>query len=145
VDRAALDFAIAHGIEHGGWCPLGRLAEDGGIPERYHLHETATSDPAERTELNVADSDATVIIVRDLPLAGGTLLTEQAAQRYQRPLLIVPEVPDVEHAAHSVAAFLDRNGVKTLNVAGPRESEAPELSRFVEALLLGVFSKRKNG
>ena len=35
VDRAALDAAIAAGIPHGGWCPRGRLAEDGRIPERY--------------------------------------------------------------------------------------------------------------
>ena len=29
VDRGALDAAIALGLDHGGWCPLGRLAEDG--------------------------------------------------------------------------------------------------------------------
>ncbi|WP_199533123.1 YpsA SLOG family protein [Solidesulfovibrio fructosivorans] len=28
VDRAALDFALAHGIRHGGWCPRWRLADD---------------------------------------------------------------------------------------------------------------------
>jgi len=26
ADRAALDFAIEHGIPHGGWCPRGRFA-----------------------------------------------------------------------------------------------------------------------
>ena len=29
ADRAALDFALDHGIPHGGWCPRGRMAEDG--------------------------------------------------------------------------------------------------------------------
>jgi hypothetical protein len=40
VDRAALDWAIQRGIPHGGWCPRGRRAEDGRIPERYRLRET---------------------------------------------------------------------------------------------------------
>jgi len=34
ADRAALDFAIEHGIPHGGWCPKGRLAEDDCIDAR---------------------------------------------------------------------------------------------------------------
>lgn len=43
VDRAALDAAIALGIEHGGWCPQGRIAEDGVIPADYQLREAARS------------------------------------------------------------------------------------------------------
>jgi hypothetical protein len=41
ADRAALDWAIEHGIPHGGWCPAGRKAEDGTIDPRYQLKETA--------------------------------------------------------------------------------------------------------
>ena len=37
ADRAALDWAIEYEIPHGGWCPKGRLAEDGEIPAKYHL------------------------------------------------------------------------------------------------------------
>ncbi len=50
ADRAALDFAIAHGIPHGGWCPQGRLAEDGTIDARYRLKETPSADYPQRTE-----------------------------------------------------------------------------------------------
>ena len=42
ADRAALDWAIEHGIPHGGWCPKGRWAEDGPIDGRYQLQETPT-------------------------------------------------------------------------------------------------------
>jgi len=38
VDRAALDAAIELGIPPGGWVPKGRKAEDGKLPEKYHLH-----------------------------------------------------------------------------------------------------------
>ena len=56
ADRAALDFAIEHGIPHGGWCPKGRLAEDGMIDARYSLQETSTSKYPQRTEKNVHDA-----------------------------------------------------------------------------------------
>ena len=32
ADRGGLDAAIALNVPHGGWCPKGRRAEDGGIP-----------------------------------------------------------------------------------------------------------------
>ena len=62
VDRAALDVAIALGFAHGGWCPAGRLAEDGPIDARYPLRETPSADPSQRTEWNVRDSDATLVL-----------------------------------------------------------------------------------
>jgi hypothetical protein len=67
VDRAALDEAIGRGMEWGGWCPKGGWAEDlttpPGLLTKYpHLRETPDSHPLERTEWNVRDSDATLII-----------------------------------------------------------------------------------
>ena len=50
ADRAAQDWAIANGIEHGGWCPKGRRPEDGRIDERYRLSETPSSHYRQRTE-----------------------------------------------------------------------------------------------
>ena len=88
VDRAALDAAIALNMPHGGWCPRGRLAEDGRISDRYRLRETDSSDYAVRTERNVLDSDATLVLCRGEP-RGGTLLTIRLAQRHGRPHLAV--------------------------------------------------------
>jgi len=53
VDRAALDAAIRLGIPCGGWCPQGRKAEDGRIPDHYPLHEASSPDYPVRTRLNV--------------------------------------------------------------------------------------------
>ena len=36
VDRAGLDVAIELGIPQSGYCPKGRRAEDGVIPEIYN-------------------------------------------------------------------------------------------------------------
>jgi len=86
VDRAALDAALALGLALGGWCPLGRRAEDGPIPRAYLLQETPTQDYAQRTEWNVRDSDATLILFRGR-LTGGSARTAEHAARFERPLL----------------------------------------------------------
>jgi hypothetical protein len=136
VDRAALDVALAAGIPCGGWCPRGRLAEDGTIPLRYPLEETPRADYAERTEWNVRDSDATLILAAG-PLTGGTALTRKLAARLGRPCLVVDlrSAPD----AGLVRSWLDREAVRVLNIAGPRESTAPgiggEARRFLGLVL----------
>jgi len=134
VDRAALDFAIRHGFAHGGWCPRGRLAEDEIIPDAYQLHETATPDYGERTEKNVTDSDATLIVVREKALSGGTAFTRACAERLGRPVLVICEADGVAKGAAVLSEFLKQNKVRILNVAGPRESQAPGLGKYVIAL-----------
>ena len=54
VDRAALDIAIELGFQYGGFCPKGRLAEDGIIPERYKLTELSSTQYIKRTFENVS-------------------------------------------------------------------------------------------
>src|SRR5688572_80983 len=87
ADQAALDFALEHGIPHGGWCPKGRLSEDGCIPEKYQLREMPTDAYPARTEKNVLDSDGTVIISISPRLSRGSLLTLKKAQEHGKPVL----------------------------------------------------------
>ena len=126
VDRAALDAAIHGGIAHGGWCPSGRRAEDGPIATRYRLKETDSSEYAVRTDRNVVDSDATLILTHG-PLSGGTKLTAARARFHGRPLLVVDldEDSDTAESLEQVTGWLGENSVKVLNVAGPRESTSP--------------------
>jgi hypothetical protein len=121
VDRAALDAGLLLGIPHGGWCPRGRLAEDDTIPGHYRLTETASSDYAVRTEQNVLDSDATLILCRGEP-TGGTDLTVRLAQRHGKPCLIVD--PRREASVAETIAWLALHRPRRLNVAGPRESQS---------------------
>jgi len=135
VDRAALDFAIQHGFEHGGWCPHGRLAEDGTIPAIYRLRETDSADYDERTEKNVVDSDATLIVAREKELSGGTAFTKTCAEQHGRSVIVIREPESVAQGAVALSKFLKQNKVRTLNVAGPRELQAPGLGKFVMELL----------
>ncbi len=135
VDRAALDFAIQHGFVHGGWCPRGRLAEDGVVPLIYRLRETDSAEYDERTEKNVLDSNATLIVAREKELSGGTAFTKTCAEQHGRPRLVVCEQDGLSPGAAALSKFLKQNQVRTLNVAGPRESQAPGLGKFVRELL----------
>jgi hypothetical protein len=143
ADRAALDFAIANGWPHGGWCPAGRLAEDGVIDWHYQLKETKTAKYEERTELNVRDSDATVIFSVDSRLYGGSLLTLEMAKRHGKPYLHLQMRGGPKDPAGALKEFVQANNVRVLNVAGPRASQAPGIGKFVYDVLLGAFGSNK--
>lgn len=123
ADRAALDWALAHGVDHGGWCPKGRKAEDGVLEPRYRLCETAEEGYLERTRRNVLDSDATLIVnLGDLD--GGTLETMRFAERYDKPVLMIQADAGIGEAeVAQLLEWLCREPLTTLNVAGPRESK----------------------
>lgn len=137
VDRAALDTALELGIRCGGWCPKGRLAEDGRIPDRYPLMETPSDEYPQRTEWNVRDSDATLILHRGL-LRGGSALTQRLAARYGRPCLTVDllAAPD----STPIRGWIAEQRVRTLNVAGPRGSESPGFYEQAARLLREVLA-----
>jgi predicted Rossmann fold nucleotide-binding protein DprA/Smf involved in DNA uptake len=132
VDRAALDVALALRLPCGGWCPAGRLAEDGAIPERYPLRETESASYPERTRRNVLDSDATLILYRG-KLRGGTALTARLARHHGRPCLTV--ALETAPRPEAIRDWLVERAVHVLNVAGPRESEAPGIHAEATELL----------
>ena len=128
ADRAALDFAIEHGIPHGGRCPRGRKAEDGPLATKYLLTETPSSSYPQRTEWNVRDSDGSVIFSIAPKLTSGSKKTIDFAIKHNKPWLhlhksgAAPEVALVE--------FIHKHEIATLNVAGPRASKEPEVGRI---------------
>ncbi len=142
VDRAALDAAMELGIPHGGWCPRDRRAEDGRIPARYQLTETESPEYQVRTERNVLDSDATLILCRGKP-TGGTELTRRLCKRQQRPCLVVDLGQPPELAA--IRRWLAQHRVRTLNVAGPRESQCPQIGELACKFLCRLFQRREPG
>ncbi len=135
VDRAALDWAIHHRIAHGGWCPKGRVSVDGPIPLRYQLQETESKGYRQRTQLNVRDSDATLVLNTG-DLDGGTLQTVRFAQSLGKPHLVVQlDEGTPEASAKVVTAWLAKGMFVTINIAGPREEKRPGISALVAAVL----------
>jgi hypothetical protein len=136
VDRAALNVAIALGIPCGGWCPRGRLAEDGPISRAYPLQETPTSDYAERTRWNVRDSDGTLVLTMGPP-TGGTAVTVGFARALAKPVLVVDleQTPGVGETRR----WLEEHRVRILNVAGPRASSFPQVGPLAEQFLQALL------
>ena len=149
VDRAVLDVAIARGIPYAGWCPKGGWAEDfpapPGLLAKYpELNETPLADPAQRTEWNVRDADACLIVVEagGTEVSAGTMLAGELAHRYRKPLLIakLDDSESLKRTSLWLRVQAARHGDDlNLAIGGPRESEAPGIhqraTRFVEELL----------
>jgi hypothetical protein len=140
VDRAALDAALAAGSACGGWCPAGRLAEDGPIPARCPLVELAGAGYLERTLKNVTDSDATLVITFGAP-KGGTARTVEFCRRHKRPYLLTDAVRvELAAAVTQAVEFVARNGVARINVAGPRASGEPRAYAYAYSVVAGLLA-----
>lgn len=140
VDRAALDAAMTMGTPAGGWCPQGRKAEDGRIPDKYPLRELPGGDYLQRTEQNVTDSDATLIIYFG-KLHGGTASTLEFCKAWNKPYLSIDgsRIPE-HHAAVRILEFVLRESISRLNVAGPRASGEPKAYPYAFAVLASLLS-----
>jgi hypothetical protein len=152
VDRAVLDAAIALGVDYGGRCPKGGWAEDHsrppGVLAAYpKLTETPLAVPAQRTEWNIRDADACMIVLdaRGLAVSNGTALAHEFASRYCKPLRVVNlDAGDaVERTADwIVAQGRERGPAFSVAIGGPRESEAPGIYDravvFIRAVLTRV-------
>lgn len=151
VDRAALDAAMASGIAVGGWCPRDRRSEDGAVPRKYPLNETAARSYAVRTEWNVRDSDGTLVLVLDV-ISSGTRLTIDAARAHGKPLkiehlapcppagLLTPE-NSWEEQAVSVVDWVRRHKIRVLNVAGPRGSSSKKIYPMAREFMTMVLDR----
>jgi hypothetical protein len=143
VDRAALDAALETGTDCGGWCPEGRLAEDGAIPPRYPLAELKGSGYKERTKQNVLDSDGTAIIFFGAP-TGGTEQTLRFCLERKKPYLLIDAAElTPERAAERMLAFVAGHSIATLNVAGPRASEEASAYGYAYQAVMRFLSARK--
>lgn len=124
ADRAGLDWAIDHGIAHGGWCPRGRISTDGSIDNRYNLLETESTGYRQRTRRNIESSDATVIFMMG-PLIGGSLLTYTLAEKLAKPVKVYQLAADDKSQFYEVLDWLTQEAPEVINVAGPSESRCP--------------------
>ncbi|PJE14243.1 putative molybdenum carrier protein [Legionella sp.] len=147
VDQAGLLVATEMDIEVGGWCPKGGLDENGDcILNKYSLKEATTTNPDERTKLNIRDSDGTLILVPTWPLPekikDGTTLTIKHAEVLQKPHLII-KLDDKDNAVDSLREWINEWDIKVLNVAGPRESNWPGINKECCELFQEMFARLK--
>jgi hypothetical protein len=141
VDRAALDAALDLGLPCGGYCPLGRKAEDGMIPEKYPLQSLPSANYKVRTLKNVLEADATLIIYHK-HLKGGTRLTAAMCRNHHKPMMTIDAASQPKkQAIESILKFIVSNHFGIVNVAGPRHSQWPEGYDFVYDVLNAVVQR----
>jgi hypothetical protein len=85
----------------------------------------------------VRDSDATVLFSVKPVLAGGSKSTVEFARTHGKPCMHL--CAGDKTPADDLRAFVEKHGVKVLNVAGPRASKEPRVGQFVMALLDEIF------
>lgn len=140
ADRGGLDFALERGIPHGGFCPKGRLAEDGVIPAKYELEETGSRQYPERTRRNVELADATLVFASGKTLSRGSALTVRYSRSAHKPVVVLNGFPNVAADAARLGEFLELHRPEVLNVAGNRESTTPGMRDHVAAVLAAVWT-----
>ena len=137
VDRAALDAALELGVPCGGWCPQGRKAESGIVPDHYPLTKTPSACYAQRTRWNVRDADATLILSWGMP-TGGTWLTVNECVKAGKPHLVIDLAGATDPAG--TREWIKANvGGGVLNVAGPRASKNASVYGRANAFLLAAL------
>lgn len=150
ADLGALEAAQACKVPHGGWCPAGRRQEGGGtIPACYSMKETVSTGWEERTELNVMDSDATIVFTMG-QMTPGSGKTVSLAHRYGRPCLHA-DLSSGGLQGHSRAILEWLEGISpgeggvVVNVAGTRGSKAPGLQAAVKEVMESVIKGGTGG
>jgi len=139
AERAALDVAIAYGISHGGWIPKGRKTETGRLPDKYKLRELSSINYPKKTELNVIDSEGTLILSHG-KLTGMSALTAELATKHRKPCLHIDLNEITEYkAVEIIKSWIKTRGIKILNVAGPMASKEPHIYDATERVLKSVL------
>lgn len=142
ADMGGILAAIHCEIPYGGWIPKGRKCEAGRIPEHYHFQEMETYGYLDRTEQNVIDSDATLILTYGLP-TGGSYQTVRLAKRHKKPYVHVDLHWEYEEVVNIIAEWLQSSCPDpcVLNVAGSRESKFQGIQKAVVSIIVDVIAE----
>jgi hypothetical protein len=112
------------------------------LSDHYRITELESGSYSERTERNVVDGDATLILSRG-SLTGGSALTEKIARRLNKPCLHIDfEEADLNRAVLAVGQWLAQHEVRVLNVAGPRASSDPHIYATAKELVIELIGRR---
>ena len=155
VDQAAFDAAIELTLPYFGKCPQGRIAEDGFIPQRFSSLEQISGEFRTEndsydaiTKKNIEESDGTLILVPKIPLPtnikDGTLLTIEEVKQQKKHHLLVDLSKSQTLNASEIINWINHRGIKKLNVAGPRESNARGIYNLSLELLKATLLQLKN-
>lgn len=150
ADRGGIEAAFELGVETGGTAPLNFRTSRGDDTtlKQYKLVEDMSYAYPPRTKKNVKNSDGTVIIGTQMN-SPGSVLTHKFCKELGRPVLMIglAEQYDNEELlseAKALAAWIRKNKVSVLNVAGNRDEFASYLHhhmtfKLIQCALLDLY------
>jgi hypothetical protein len=141
ADQAGLAAAKELGLQTGGWMPKGWVTDEGYRPEfefLYKMRQTSTATYPPRTRFNVAESDGTLIFGNSD--SRGSVLIARYCYNFARPIYKVAWFIGVSDDIILFRAWVRDKNIRTLNVAGNRESRAPGIFDACKAFLIKVLT-----
>jgi hypothetical protein len=138
ADQAGWRAAKAFSIPCSGWMPKGFLTEDGPRPEFAELYgakEHPSDQYAPRTRSNVELS--TCVFVFGNGNSPGSRLTISTADDQEVPCFVIRD--PISPLPHELVEWALKWSLRSLMVAGNRESKSPGIGTWVEAYLAEVF------
>lgn len=124
VDQNTLQFAVDRGIKYSGWCPFGRINENGKIPDHIHLKETNTQLCIQRTFVNARDSHGTLILNDNNNTDEGTLNSFNFCTYFDKPVFKINLDNYSDDDLNKLSKWLVEKNIFRLNISGSRESNA---------------------
>ena len=140
VGQAALDVAIELGFQHGGWIAKGGKARAEKLNNKYNLHETASIGFSQPAELNILESDGTMILTHGKS-KGASEPVQQISKKHHRPCLYIDlnEIGEAK-AVQIIATWIEIRKMKTLNVTGLRGDNTAGIYEATKRILVTVLS-----
>jgi hypothetical protein len=139
VEKAALDSAIALGIDYGGWTYKGRKAELTLLSDRDKISETPDRSFENRIEMNVLEADGSVIFTHGKLTIGLKLVKEMAA-RHGHPCIHIDltESP-LNIAATTIRAWMIKNEIEIVYFTGQKDFSSSDIYSEVRGILEGIY------
>lgn len=141
ADLGGLVGARRMGIPTGGNAPRGYKTEKGEQPDAlrsFGLVAHPSADYRPRTEENVKNSQATLILSPNAH-SSGTELTVKLCEKHNKPYLLLDPF---DGGVGRAFAFLNMHKPSVLNIAGNRESSCPGLASRVAQFIQLLFEPK---
>ena len=141
ADRGGLEAAKSLGLKTGGWAPKDFRTEKGNDPslKEFGLEATPEWDYGTRTRLNILEADGTIIFGN--PKSSGSALTIKLCRQHKKPFYVLESF---SFNPALVQVWLEANDIKTLNVAGNRESKNAGIQEKVLNYLKTLLQPEKD-
>ena len=141
VSQSAFDAADKHEISVGGWTGKSNRSE---LVKKCNLKKLSTDDYSEIAEMNIKNSDGTLIITKGEPI-GNDLIDMELAKKYNRPYFHFDSEEWVAGGSMMIPinSWAKDHGIRVLNVSGVSDGVRPTVPFIIiEGIIRSPFVEK---